>query len=1154
MSAPGAQRPSPQKQAANPEISAFVTANAGSGKTSTLVSRVARLLLRGVDPQAILCVTYTKAAAAEMQSRLFERLGAWAVAEDSALHAELVELGEDPDALTQGISGARKLFAMALETPGGLKIQTLHAFCEALLRRFPLEAKVAPGFRVLEDAQAAEVSAEARDRLAELALAAPDHPVAQAYAHFAVELDLASFEGLLKTFEIERRAIESYIEACGGAAGMVDDVWLTSGFSEPTTPRAVQAEAMAAADWTAWRRAAEILGQGGKQDQAMAAALAAAMAAAENDEERFDRCWSAFARADGEPKAETSLFTKGVQPQVQNWLKQEQMRLHDAVQRVRAARVAADTVHALTLAYAYAELYEGEKAARGALDFPDLIARAHTLLTRADASAWVLYKLDGGIDHVLLDEAQDTAPEQWAILEALTGEFFSGAGLPTDRPLPRTVFAVGDEKQSIYSFQGARMEQLRAQTEVYRSRSLAAERPFIDPSLVESWRSTPEVLRFVDAVFADPAMHRSVPPSRGESAVAHVARRDAGVGSVDLWPLEVDAKADAPDAWDPVDAEPPESARKRLARKIALEVKRIVTEDAVIDKDSRLPRPATPGDVLILVRKRDAVFEEVIRALKLNGVPVAGADKLKLSAHIVFEDVLALIRVCLFPSDDLGLAALLRSPFCSLDENSLFDLAYRREGTLWAALVRRADERPVWREAMGFLGWARREAPLRTPFGFLGRVLSFLDGEGRSMRQRILTRLGREAEDALDELLAEALKAEGRGVYDLERFAAALEHSEIEVKRELEAGGGEVRVMTVHGSKGLEAPIVILPDAAGGPPAARGPLLKTATGGYLFAPRKGDDSEASADARAHEERRQADEGLRLLYVALTRARDRVIVAGRLPGNAKGGVADPASWYARVEAAFERPEVAASARMLGGVKRFGADPLPAPAAAPAERAQALPHWANRPPAPEPASARYAAPSTLAEMERGAAPSPLAQTQGLGRYRRGELIHKLLEVLPDLPSAEREVGAARLLAKARDLTEDQRAEMAAAAFAVLEDTRFAEVFGPGSVAEAAVAGGAPDLPADLRVSGRIDRMVVTPNRVLVVDFKTNRPAPDRIEDADRAYVVQMAVYVAVLRALYPGRAVEAALVWTDGPKLMPVPEFLIDQTLAALRGER
>ena len=1140
-----------QIQASDPKTSAFVTANAGSGKTSTLVGRVARLLLHGVRPEAVLCVTYTKAAAAEMQRRLFETLGGWAVMPDERLAEELVRLGETTDDLP----GARRLFAKALETPGGLKIQTLHAFCEKLLRRFPLEAGVSPGFTVLEDVAAREVSAKARDGLARLALAAPGHAVALAYAHFAVELDLGAFESLLKTFEVERRAVEAYVGAFDDFEAAAADVWRVCGFDAPEDAEEIERD-VAACDWAAWRKAIPPLLAGKKTDVALGQGMARL---AEQEAGSFAEVWGLFSTAKGEPTK--TMGTQGLEPWLREWLTQEQARLHGACQRVRAARVAVDTVHALTLARAYAALYEGEKSARGALDFPDLIDRTASLLTERADAAWVLYKLDGGIDHVLLDEAQDTAPEQWAILQALTGEFFAGAGAVFGaRALERTVFAVGDEKQSIYSFQGADPAQLLDQTRAYGARANDAGAAFEVVPLIESWRSTPEVLTFVDAVLADREVLFAMSPS-GDDVIAHVPRREAGFGCVDLWPLEQDIKREAPDAWDdPVDAEAEETARKRLARRIAEEVRRLTglggaPGDAVIDKDTHQPRPATPGDILVLVRKRDSTFEEIIRALKREKVSVAGADKLVLSRHIVFADILALIRLCLFPADDLTLAALLRSPFCSLDEESLYDLAQPRgKARLWTELQRRRGERPQWNEAARFFLRMMDLSRARTPFGFLGRMLSERDAAGCSMRQRILTRLGHEAEDALDEVLAQALKAEGRGIYDLERFAAALERSEVEVKRELEGAGGAVRVMTVHGAKGLEAPIVFLPDATGKPAQVKGGFMKTEAGGFLFAPRKGEDCEASAKARVFEEGRQASEQLRLLYVALTRARDRVVIAGRLPGNVSA--VDPASWYARVQTAYGRPEIALRTRALDKGVRFGADPAPAPAVSTLvrRRPRLCLSGALAPPSrspPPPSMPRLRTSPTALEHRQ---PLHWTAPDGLGRFRRGEVIHQLLEMLSELPRASWEDAARRLLAKARDLDQAQRAEMAAAAFGVLSDPVFAEVFGPSSRAEAAVAGGAPDLPPDLRISGRVDRMVVTDERVLVVDFKTNRPSPDIIEIAHPAYITQMAIYVAVLRAIYPGRRVEAALVWTDGPKLMPVPENMVADALADIRNTR
>jgi len=1141
----------PQVSASDPAASVFVTANAGSGKTSTLVKRVARLLLNGALPEAILCVTYTKAAAAEMQRRLYDELGDWAVMADPDLAKKLVELDERPT----DISNARRLFARALETPGGLKIQTIHAFCEKLLRRFPLEAGVSPGFQVLEASAAAEVSAQARDDVAGFALADGDGPLAKAYAHFSVELDWRGFNAMFATFEARRSAIAAYVAACETRDGVAADLWGRCGFDERRSVEDIEAEAVAALDWPGWRRAAEALGQGSvATDQPLAAAMRRLAPGA-----AFTDVWAVFCTQAGKPRAK--LGTNAVDAAARAWLVQAQAALGEAAELAKAARVAQDSLHAITLARAYGALYEAAKARGGGLDFGDLIARTQDLLTVRSDAAWVLYKLDGGIDHVLLDEAQDTAPDQWAILRAVTEEFFAGAGSAFVRD-DRTVFAVGDKKQSIYSFQGAKPEQFEAEANRFQALVDGADRPFRRVPLLESWRSTPPVLDFVDAVCANPEVLAALQAGeRGADAepILHVARRESDPGCVDLWPLEESEPYEEQDPWVPVDQEPPESANKKLARRIARAIKASVeSREAVFDKQTKTWRPAAYGDFLILVRRRRVLFHEIIRALKREGVAVGGADRLKLSDHVVFQDLVALGRFVRFPTDDLTLAALLRSPFCDLDEQSLFDLAYARQEALWTVLNRRAEERPEWNSARGFLGWATGEANARLPFDFYGRVLSRLDAEGRSMRARMLTRLGREAEDALDAFLGEALGAEQRRVNNLEQFLAEMASSEIEVKREQEDSSGrprgEVRVMTAHGAKGLEAPIVFLPDTTTKAMAMGGPLLDAESGGFLWVPRKADDCLASELARADREQATAQESLRLLYVALTRARDRLVICGVKTRDQY----HQGSWHEIALRGFEQPKVSAGVRDVEQgdmqIQRFGDDPKIAEAVAEiATPPAALPDWIRRFAPAEPASQRYASPSTLAETERGPSASPLTERAGLGRYRRGVLIHRLLQLLPDLAPEKRAAAARTLLEREPDLTAEQRGEMAVAALSVLDDERFAAVFGPGSRAEAAIAGGAPDLPTGLAVSGRVDRLVIEPDRVLVVDFKTNRPAPDRVEDADPAYLVQMAVYVAVLREVFPKHRVEAALVWTDGPKLMPIAENIIDQTLGRLRAE-
>jgi ATP-dependent helicase/nuclease subunit A len=1136
----------PQVRASNPRASAFVPANAGSGKTSTLVKRVARLLLAGARPGAILCVTYTKAGAAEMQRRLFDQLGEWSVAPDEVLRQSLQALDEGDRPLSE----ARRLFARALETPGGLKIQTLHAFCETMLRRFPLEAGVTPGFRVLEGEAAARVSAETRADLALLTLSEPDGLTARAYGWLAGLLDLDSFSQLLARFEADRAVIAAYVQRAESRGGFVHDLWRRFGFDAPSTLELIEAEAMARIRWGVWRRHAEVLAQSPMASDRNLGEKMAALAA----DSPCEALWAIFVTDGGTPRK--TLGTKSIAEATRTWLSEEQLRCVESRRRVFAAALAEASVQAVILARTYGALYDDAKARRGALDFADLTALARSLITeRADAS-WVLYKLDGGLDHILLDEAQDTAADQWSILHALSEEFFSGRGAAA---AGRTLFAVGDEKQSIFSFQGAAPERLKIETQAFDRRVNGAGERFETVPLVKSYRTAPEILTLVDAVLQDPDVRRGVSPTAGANVVglllAHEAARGPG-GGVDLWPVTVRAASPKSQAWiSQGDASAP-GAERVLADQIALAIRAMVERGEGVRErrgESEVLRPCAYGDVLILVRRRRTLFQEIIRALKRAGVPVAGADRLKLSEHGAFHDLIALAQYVCFPADDLVLAGVLRSPFCDVDEDGLFDLAHQRDGALWAALERRAEEKPAWREAQAFLVWARRQGREASPFDFYQRVLARLDASGRSQRQRLLTRFGAEAEQALDAFLAQALALEADGAPDLETFIAGALAIDVEIKREQGAptpgAAGEVRVMTVHGAKGLEAPIVILPDTTTrAAPQGRDGWLAAEGDGYFWAPRAKEDVEPSAQARAARLRAHEEESARLLYVALTRARDRLILCGvesrtHLFKN---------SWYDIVARALEALE-ARTVPDDPGVRRWGADPVLAPSERPA-RAPGIsrPPWMAAPAPAEPAGMRILSPSRLEAAERTPATSPLSGVGGLGRFRRGELIHTLLQHLPDVAPTERRATASLRLARQRDLSEAQRAEILASTFGVLEDPEFADVFGPGSRPEASICGRAAGLPAGVAVSGRLDRLLVTPERVLAVDFKTNRPAPATIDGVDPAYLRQMALYAAVLAEIFPGRAIAAALIWTDGPRLMPLPQDRLSQALAALAG--
>jgi ATP-dependent helicase/nuclease subunit A len=919
----------------------------------------------------------------------------------------------------------------------------------------------------------------------------------------------------------------------------------------------IEAETIARTQAALWKAAAGVLGQGGKTD----AANAGKMLAAVQEQSLSAMLACLFTEKGAGAPATWVAKTSGLKSRedLREFLLAEQDRLAVARDRMRGALIAKDTLAVLCLAERYAEAYALAKAERGVLDFADLIAKARDLVATSPGAPWVLYKLDGGLEHILIDEAQDTAPEQWAIAESLTDEFFAGAGRVRPAGSPdRTLFIVGDEKQSIYSFQGADPDRLLSETQRYIKLIRDAGRRAEPAPLTTSYRSVQTVLTFVDSLFSDPRTQIGVRAPMGMETLVHTASRESQPGCVDLWPLEMEEPAQERGAWDaPLDVESEGSANRRLARRIAGEIRALVERgDTVFARDGTA-RAATYGDIIILVRRRKALFEDIIRELRKAGVPVAGADRLVLSAHIAFDDLLALARFVLFPNDDLNLAALLKSPLCGVSDDDLYAVGKPRgKASLWTAV--QASGLP----ARDWLRQALEMAKGRPPFEFYSRMLSLKDAQGRSGRARMLERLGSEAADVMDEFLARTLEAEQRGVLDLERLAAAFEGLEISVKREMEAGGGEVRVMTAHGAKGLEAPIVFLPETTVKTGARGSALLETGPleegGGFLWAPRQGEDCQASAAARQRRKDKDEGESWRLLYVGLTRARDRLVLCGRAPARMKEGTL-PEGWYGAMATAFEHADIVGrvkTATLPDGFtfQRFGDDPAPftgeaAPGPAPIPPPEA---WLTAPAVPEPPATAWASPSQAASRSRIPAPSPLSRQGGVDRFRRGDVIHRLLQLLPDVAEAERRETAERLLAREPDLTDVQRAEMIQAAMGVLEHPDFAEVFGPGSRAEVALAGTAKALPDGLAISGRVDRLVVTPRRVTVIDYKTNRPAPADISAADRSYVAQLAIYAAVLGEVFPGREVRAALVWTDGPKLMPVPEKMMVEALADLPG--
>ncbi len=1110
-----------QLEASDPDVSAFVAASAGSGKTKLLIDRLLRLMVKGAAPERILCLTFTKAAAAEMSLRLQRRLGEWVTLDDAVLVERLKALRVTPAPET--LARARALFAHVLDLPGGMRIGTIHAFCQSLLRRFPLEARLPPHFRLLEDVDGHAQLAGARED----AMATADPAALATIAGLLREMDF----GLLIA-ELQRHADrlrpflllpgDTRLAALQRAVGVTgdDEAVLRAGVEWPDADL---------------RSAIALLKtQGTPSERTTADNLFGWLnCPAGLRIEHWDEWLKLILTKDGSPRKVLKGKWSKSEPSLVAAFEAEAARAAAVEDDRRALKVAAATDALLTLAAPVLAGFARRKRLGSLVDYDDLIGRTAELLLDP-GTAWVLFKLDGGLDHLLLDEVQDTAPTQWEIAGALTAEFFAGEAAHDGA---RTVFAVGDRKQSIYSFQGADPAGFDTWRHRMGDRVTRSGGVFRDTVLDVSFRSTAPVLALVDAVFADPLAAAGVAPP-GET-LRHEPDRAGHAGTVELWPLTPLPPHEPPAPWAVADRNlglvtAPQRLADALAHWIAAQV-------GTAELPSR-GRTLQAGDVLVLVRRRDDFARALVRRLKGLGVPVAGLDRLYLTQQPAVQDLLALCDTLLLPGDDLSLACVLTSPLGELDDDDLMALAIGRTGTLWEALHERRAERPEWERVAAFIDALFARVDYVSPHALLVEALGPLGA-----RARLLRRLGPEAAEPIDELLGASMAHAAAHPPSLQGFVHWLRQSGAEVKRQAEESGRTVRVMTVHGAKGLQAPLVIIPDTTSLPPDAGG-LMWTDRGVPLWSPRAELRCAAVDRLRAAAQRARLEEYNRLLYVALTRAEDRLVVCG---WQTRRAVPDE-SWYAAVRRGMER--LGAGATPLehvgepweGAVLTCASEQLAPPVTASAMDAAehpALPAWAGKPPdwrahttPVEPKRPTPLAPSRPADVGLGPVPhaaSPLAG--GGGSLARGTLTHHLLQHAPSLPQDERRGAVEAYIRNA-----GAAAALAVEVLAILEHPALAPLFGPHGRSEQPLAGEVNGAV----VSGIVDRMAVLPDEVLLADYKTNRDAPASAETVPVLYLRQMAAYLGVVRAVFPGRAVRCMLVWTRTAEVMALPPSLLD----------
>ena len=1102
-----------QVQASDPTATTWLSANAGSGKTRVLTDRVARLLLGEVQPQHILCLTYTKAAASEMQNRLFLRLGEWAMKSDADLHKALAELGDEGRHKPGALAKARQLFARAIETPGGLRIQTIHSFCASLLRRFPLESGVSPHFTELDDRAATLMRATIIEEMAETR--APE--IIAEVAHFYSGED---FSDLLKNVVTNRSLFAKPLD--------VTELKAQFDLQPHETEQSVLDAVFLGGEADLFSGMAPLLNAGLKTDQKLAKELAA-LDLLPNHGAKLAILEGVLLFGSDKKLKKPNCAKIGDLPtkDTRSKLNAGQLRaFEDLMARVEVARpkrlalqAVAKTITLHRFAAAFLPIYTAAKASRGWLDFDDLITRAKNLLTNRDVAAWVLFRLDGGIDHVLVDEAQDTSPDQWRVIELLTEEFTSG---DPSRHRPRTLFVVGDKKQSIYSFQGADVAAFDEKHDRFKQKFEMVGLQFQSLKLEHSFRSSPAILRFVDETFG-----KRFPQAMGGD-VNHAAFKDQMPGRVDLWPLIEPVKSEESNHWeDPVDLIAETHHAARLAKSIAAEIKGMIKAGVQIPlgnaDDPALSRPVHAGDFLILVQRRSELFGEIIRACKKAGLPIAGADRLKLGAELAVKDLAALLAFLATPDDDLALATALRSPLFGWTEAELYDVAQGRSGFLWEALRNRVDHP----ETLEILTDLRNQSDFLRPFDLLERAMTRHDG-----RRRLLARLGPEAEDGIDELLTQALAYERAEVPSLTGFQIWLKTDDIEVKRQMDSEGQRIRVMTVHGAKGLEAPIVILPDTADRNSKDNADIYKLSETLPVWRTNVESSPAAITTARHALHIKAEQESLRLLYVALTRARAWLIIAGA------GAVKSEAAWHVLCAQGMD---AAGGTPTVGGRVRFSYGQWPEnlqPSDPATITSVMLPAWATQAADPMLRPEQTRSPSNLGGAK--ALPGESDDFDGFDSKARGVALHLLLEHLPQFAQDTWPNAAANLI---KD--DELLAAVYSEAVAVLTKPSLAQIFAPNTLAEVPVTAALNGF----RLFGSIDRLIVTDTAVLAVDYKSNQlvPTPHNVPEG---LLRQLGAYTEALRQIYPNKSISAAILWTRTASLMVLdPEILRSAVLRA-----
>ncbi len=1092
--------------ASGPEASTWLSANAGSGKTKVLTDRVARLLLDNVSPQRILCLTYTKAAANEMQNRLFARLGKWSMMSDTHLTENLQLLGLSQDKITkEKLSIARRLFAQAIETPGGLKIQTIHSFCSSLLRRFSLEAQVSPSFSEMDDRMGKNLRSEILEEMAENNTVL----LKQFISYFSGKniddilkeiikykehfINVSNLKKLKKDFNIPDK-IEDLPDTVNILFQDTEYEWLYDSINilmEQSQSMQDLAKRLSRIDF--------------KKPQLADVVLV------------FD-CF--LFRKDGShlPEAKhKSVPTAKAKIALGNHLQKFQnfMTLAAKTRDMQLKVLGFKKTSALhSFSKVFIDKAEKRKALKSWLDFDDLIIKTIALLKNSSFASYILYRLDGGIDHILVDEAQDNSPKQWEVIRLLAEDFTSGKSASDNTC--RTIFAVGDKKQSIYSFQGADPTSFDRMRNHFQNSMHLIGQELKPLNLLHSFRSSKPILELVDATFPISFLDTT------DCEPSHIAFKEHLPGRVDLWDwIETNKDSYDMEWYDPIDTIGTEHHTVLLANKIARKIQEQILNGKISqtgDQGTSVEnsvRNIKPGDFLILVQTRSTLFYELIRSCKKLNLPIAGADRLDITADLAVKDLTSVLSFLTTPEDDLALAEILRSPLCGLTENDLFNLASDRKGLYLYEILN--AKRGVFPKVYEMLYDLRDQVDYLRPYELLERILTRHNG-----RRNLIARLGPEIEEILDVFLDQAIAYEKTEVPSITGFISWVSDNSGTIKRQVDSDANKIRIMTIHGAKGLEAPIVILPDTGPTRNIISDELILNKD--YPIWKQKSDEMPtAHKELMDNIKNQQILEKMRLLYVSITRAESWLIIcgSGTLPQ------AEKPCWYQLIESGFSKLNSDLNNTDTGKRASFldWPDEVEREESSRQNIGLELPDWLKTP-----------APADL-KFKNTISPSALELNKFLEnsntyhstheQLTRGTALHLLLEHLPNEPKISRNVRARQLLSTLASNTVE---ELVSKVEEILCNPSLSHIFDKNSFSEINLSAKLETLNGQ-KVIGKIDRLIVNENHVLAVDFKSNVVVPKNLKEVPKALLAQMGAYQESLRVIFPDKEIQTAILWTE-----------------------